>query len=56
MQPNNTNNIILDEYSNVQEYRINNVLYNVNRIFNDKKTIKEIIIEKISCEKVSFSN
>lgn len=54
MQQNNNNNIALDETS-FQEYKIDKVIYNVNRLFS-KKTIKDILLEKISSEIATITN
>lgn len=50
MQPNNILN--KDEISN-QEYRIGNGIYNVNRVFGNGKTIKDIILANITKKKIS---
>lgn len=52
-----SNNIILDTKNRItQEYRINNVIYSVNRIFGCKKTINDILLEKLSSEKELLLN
>ncbi len=42
------NNILDKKDVSNQEYRIGNGIYNVNRIFEKDKTIKEIILANIS--------
>ncbi len=54
MQPNKTDNIILDDIKS-QEYQIDKVMYNVNRIFGDK-TVRDILLEKLSGEIAPFIN
>lgn len=56
MQLNNTNNINLDGIKQKQEYNINNAKYVVNRYFDGEKTIKDILLEKISNQKLLLSN
>ena len=56
MQANNGKNIILDDIKNSREYRIDTAIYDVNRIFGSKRTVKDVLLEKISSEKVTFSN
>ena len=45
------NNILDSRIHSVQEYKIGNGIYNVNRVFESGKTIKEILLEKITYKK-----
>lgn len=38
------------------EYKINKVIYTVERVFSSKKTIKDILLEKLSSEKILLIN
>lgn len=41
---------------NIQDYRFENAVYRITRVYGEGKSVKELLLEKISGKRVSFSN